>query len=82
MITFAPFRRWFETHHPTRKRMDFQKETGLSPKTAAKIWKDWEVSTGTIEKICRTYNLQIHDVLEYIPDHKKTDVRETNTREP
>lgn len=66
MLSFAPFRSWFVTKHPTGKRMDFQKETGFSPSTAAKVWADkLPVKSDIIDRICETYNLQVNEVIKY-----------------
>lgn len=65
-LTFEPFRIWFIKYHPTRKKMDFQRETGLAPSSAAKVWEDrFPVRTDLIEKVCQTYKLNIEQVLCY-----------------
>jgi DNA-binding Xre family transcriptional regulator len=66
MISYSPFRQWFVTYHPTQKRMDFQKECGLSSRTAARIWNDRPVNTETIDKICNAYNLRVEQVMVHI----------------
>jgi DNA-binding Xre family transcriptional regulator len=63
-INFAPFRRWFYTYHPTQKRQDFQKETGLAPSTCSKIWNDRDCKLSTVDRICETYNLDLDQVIE------------------
>lgn len=65
-LTFEPFRLWFVQHHPTHKRMDFLKETGLAPRTAAKVWEDrFPVRSDVIATICETYGLKVEQVIEF-----------------
>lgn len=69
MLTFEPFRIWFIKHHPTQSKEDFRRETGFAPTTASKVWRDrLPVSTDTIERLCKTYNLRVDQVIEYRPD--------------
>jgi hypothetical protein len=64
-LTFEPFRVWFVKHHPTRKKMDFQRETGLAPSSAAKVWEDrFPVRSDVIERICETYDLKVEEVIQ------------------
>lgn len=68
-LTFDPFRVWFVQNHPTRRKMDFQKETGLSPQTSAKVWEDrFPVRSDVIERICATYRLQPGQVIAFHPE--------------
>lgn len=67
MWTYEPFRVWFITQHPTKRRSDIPKETGLSRHTITKIWNDEHVKTETIERICETYNLRVEQVCQYKP---------------
>jgi hypothetical protein len=67
MLTFEPFRVWFIKNHPTRDKMDFIKETGFAPRTASKVWKDrFPVRSDVIDRICETYGLHVHEVIERI----------------
>lgn len=71
-LTFEPFRIWFIKYHPTGSRMDFIKETGLAPGTAAKIWNDrFPVKTDLIVLLCSTYNLRIEQVVEFRKGKRK-----------
>jgi len=64
MLTFEPFRIWFM--RSGKSKMAMQAECGLQPTTAAKVWNDrFPVRSDVIEKICRTYNLRIEQVIEY-----------------
>ncbi|GGE28286.1 hypothetical protein GCM10011571_32980 [Marinithermofilum abyssi] len=68
-LTFEPFRVWFVKHHPTRRKMDFQKETQFSPQTAAKVWEDrFPVRSDVIDRLCETYDLEVHEVIKRIPN--------------
>lgn len=50
----------------------FWKDTGLSQPTAYRLCKNSaDVPTGDVlDAICKTYNLQPGDLLEYIPDEE------------
>ncbi|MGG1650458.1 helix-turn-helix domain-containing protein [Paenibacillus sp. NRS-1783] len=64
MISYEPLRILLVKRNI--KKMDFIAKVGLSPTTAAKLWKDDYVHLNVINRICETYNLTtITDVLEY-----------------
>jgi putative transcriptional regulator len=44
----------------------------LSPTTMAKISKDGNVTLETLHKICEYFNVQLTDIIEYIPDKKSS----------
>jgi hypothetical protein len=68
-LTFEPFRVWFVKHHRTGRKMDFQHDTGLAPRTAAKVWNDrLPVSSDVVDRICSAYNLRVDQVIEHRPD--------------
>ena len=50
------------------KRLDLQKLSGLSPASMAKLSKGDTVTTDTLEKICRTLNCDVSDIMEFVPD--------------
>ncbi|PZM63726.1 helix-turn-helix domain-containing protein [Paenibacillus dendritiformis] len=67
MLTFEPLRKWFTSKDKNRTEM--YKTCGFAPTTVAKIWDDrFPVRSDVIEKICRTYNLRIEQVIEYKED--------------
>lgn len=67
MISFRPFRQWFFST-PGRKRMELIDDIGLHSSTATKVWNDGNVTLDTVNRICRHYKLNLHQVIEYIPD--------------
>lgn len=63
-LSFEPFRVWFVTKHPTGKKGDLEKETGFSPVTVAKVWHDrFPIRSDVIERLCETYDLEVHEVI-------------------
>ena len=50
------------------KRTDLLKVAGINSSALAKMGKDLPVTMDTLEKICRSLNCQIEDIVEYVPD--------------
>lgn len=69
MITFAPFRAFFEqaikADGNKMSRLDLKAETKLSNDTISRIFNDGNVTTETIDRLCRTYHLQLHEVIGF-----------------
>ena len=55
------------------KKKDLREATGLTTNTIAKMGKGGDVSTKVLDKICKTLDCQIHDIVDYVPD--KDDVQ-------
>jgi putative transcriptional regulator len=53
-------------------REDLRTALGFSPATMAKMTKGEYVSMEVIHKICEYFTVQPNEILEYIPDRKKT----------
>lgn len=66
MISYEPLRVLLVRRNI--KKMDFLQEVGLSPTTAAKLWKDKYVALEVIDRICDVYGVELSDVMV----HKKT----------
>lgn len=49
-------------------KTQFRLLAGLTTPTLAKLGKSEHVSTETINKICKALNVQLADIMEYIPD--------------
>ncbi len=50
------------------KKTDLKDEIGLSSTTLAKLSKGESVTTDTILRICKRFNVQPGDIMEYIGD--------------
>ncbi|MCM3270877.1 helix-turn-helix domain-containing protein [Paenibacillus elgii] len=51
-------------------KMDFVEQVGISPSTAAKMWKNEYVALKVIDDICNKLGCSLTDVIEHIPDKK------------
>lgn len=47
---------------------ELRKEVGIAPNTMTRLRKDEEVSLTVLNKICSTLNVDIGDVMEFLPD--------------
>lgn len=47
---------------------DLRKEVGFAPNTLTRLKKDEEVSLAVLNKICSTLNVDIGDIMEFLPD--------------
>lgn len=43
---------------------------GFASRISAKLSKSEDVSTGTINRLCKLLNCQPSDIMEYVPDEK------------
>lgn len=77
MISFQPFRQWFVSD-PTRKKLDLINSAGINSRTMANLWRDGNVTTDTIDKICAYYKIPVERVIEYVP----TDENHNNEKKP
>ena len=50
-------------------KADLRKATGIAPNTMTKLRRDEEVSLSVLNKICSTLNVNIGDVMEFLPDN-------------
>lgn len=46
----------------------YLRSNGISPAIVDKMLSDGDVSTVTINKVCRLLNCQPSDIMEYVPD--------------
>lgn len=49
-------------------KADLRKKTGIAPNTMTKLRRDEEVSLAVLKKICATLNVNIGDVMDFLPD--------------
>ena len=47
---------------------DLRKTVGIAPNTMTRLRKDEEVSLSILNKICSTLNVDIGDVMEFLPE--------------
>lgn len=47
---------------------DLRKATGIAPNTMTRLRRDEEVTLTVLNKICETLNVNIGDIIEFIPE--------------
>lgn len=47
---------------------DLRKATGIAPNTMTRLRRDEEVTLTVLNKICKTLNVGIGDVIEFVPE--------------
>ena len=52
------------------KKVDLRDQAGLTTNVLAKLGKNEHVSTQSLEKICRIFECEVGDILEFIPNEK------------
>lgn len=72
MITFEPFREWYNQQMDgsrKKRRLDLLNECNMSPTTAQKIWSDkLPVRTDVIDKLCDVYGLRVDQVIKFVKE--------------
>lgn len=64
MLSFEPFKVWCLINKVERK--DVSRDTGINLTTVHQIFRDeFPFRTTVIEKICKTYNLEVEQVIKY-----------------
>ena len=61
-------RLWILLINKNMKRTDLLTVAGLNSAALAKMGKDQPVTMDSLEKICRSLNCKIEDIVEYVPD--------------
>lgn len=59
---------WHQLIDHDMTRSDLREAIGLSPTTLAKMSKGETVATPILEKICRTLNCDIGDIVSYVSE--------------
>ena len=49
-------------------KADLRKATGIAPNTMTRLRRDEEVTLTVLNKICATLEVDIGDVMEFVPD--------------
>ena len=47
---------------------DLRKATGIAPNTMTRLRRDEEVALTVLNKICKTLNVNIGDIIEFVPE--------------
>lgn len=47
---------------------ELRKELGIAPNTMTRLRKDEEVSLSVLNRICSALNVDIGDIMEFLPD--------------
>ena len=53
---------------------DLRKEVGIAPNTMTRLRKDEEVSLAVLNRICNALNVDIGDVMEFVPDNSDSKI--------
>jgi len=54
-------------------KMEFIKKVGISPSTAARMWKNEYIAMKIINDICNALECDLPDVIKFIPDISNKD---------
>ena len=49
-------------------KADLRKAAGIAPNTMTRLRRDEEVTLTVLNKICATLNVDIGDIMEFLPD--------------
>ncbi len=49
-------------------KADLRRAAGISPNTMTKLRRDEEVTLTILNKICKTLNVNIGDIMEFLPE--------------
>ena len=52
-------------------KADLRKAAGIAPNTMTRLRRDEEVTLTVLNKICRTLNVDIGDIMEFLPETEK-----------
>lgn len=66
MISFKPLQKYLIDNDISK--MKFIDTMGISPSTAAKMWRHEYVAMKVIDEICKKYGCKITDVIEHVPE--------------
>ena len=54
-------------------KADLRKSAGIAPNTMTRLRRDEEVTLAVLNKICTALEVDIGDIMEFIPDVEKTE---------
>ena len=53
---------------------ELRKKADIAPNTMTRMRKDQEVTLAVLERICEILDCDFDDIMEYIPERRKTDL--------
>ena len=54
-------------------KADLRKAAGIAPNTMTRLRRDEEVTLSVLQKICKALNVNIGDIMDFIPEEKACD---------
>lgn len=63
---------WKVLEEKKMNKEDLKQATGMSSATIAKLGKNENINMKSLEKICRVLECKIEDIIEFVPENKKT----------
>lgn len=54
-------------------KADLRKAAGIAPNTMTRLRRDEEVTLAVLNKICTTLEVDIGDIMEFLPEEGETD---------
>lgn len=54
-------------------KADLRKAAGIAPNTMTRLRRDEEVTLAVLNKICSTLEVDIGDIMEFLPEEGETD---------
>ena len=54
-------------------KADLRKAAGIAPNTMTRLWRDEEVTLAVLSKICSALNVDMGDIMEFIPESNSKD---------
>lgn len=54
-------------------KADLRKAAGIAPNTMTRLLRDEEVTLTVLNKICKTLEVDIGDIMEFIPENNSPD---------
>ena len=55
-------------------KADLRKAAGIAPNTMTRLRRDEEVTLTVLNKICKTLEVDIGDIMEFIPENNSPDL--------
>ena len=61
-------------------KADLRKAAGIAPNTMTRLRRDEEVTLTVLNKICKTLEVDIGDIMEFLPEQSKEQGAENGSR--
>ena len=61
---------WKQLVDKKMSKADLRKAAGIAPNTMTRLWRDEEVTLSVLNRICVTLDVNIGDVMEFVPEGK------------